>query len=228
MNDITTELAYLENESASYQDIERNGQAAEPLAFAPAEVGVAVRVDALILDPSTGKVIEGTNIIYEHHADGKQPSHGYWVQRKLKKCIFGVVKSCIILKLRPGNVEIPWEITNRQAAVKIMSWRKIQELRHVEDPQKEVAAMQFISRYGIHPHVMGTLDVLQDSEYLLMFMPFCSNGDLFSYVQKASRFEEHIARIWFKQILEVSTKTCCSPLPLCSSLWNHRKNAYPK
>ena len=30
---------------------------------------------------------------------------------------------------------------------------------------------------GVHPHVMGTLDVLQDDEYLLMFMPLlCSSG----------------------------------------------------
>jgi serine/threonine protein kinase len=85
-----------------------------------------------------------------------------------------------------------------------MSWQKIRELRHIEDPQKEVAAMQFVSQDGTHPHVMGTLDVLQDEEYLLMFMPFCSSGDLFGFVQQAGRFPEPMARYWFKQILEVS------------------------
>jgi serine/threonine protein kinase len=51
---------------------------------------------------------------------------------------------------------------------------------------------------------MGALDVLQDDEYLLLFMPFCSSGDLFGFVQQAGRFPESMARYWFKQILEVS------------------------
>ena len=85
-----------------------------------------------------------------------------------------------------------------------MSWQKIRELRHIEDPQKEVAAMQYISREGQHPHVMGVLDVLEDEEYLLMFMPFCSSGDLFGFVQQAGRFPEQMARYWFRQILDVS------------------------
>ena len=95
-------------------------------------------------------------------------------------------------------------MTEHKAAVKIMSWQKIRELRHIEVPQKEVAAMQFVSREGVHPHVMGTLDVLQDDEYLLMFMPFCSSGDLFGFVQQAGRFPEPMARYWFRQILDVS------------------------
>ena len=63
--------------------------------------------------------------------------------------------------------------------------------------------MQHVSRGGPHPHVMGVLDVLQDEEYLLLFMPFCSSGDLFGFVQQAGRFPEPMARFWFKQILEV-------------------------
>ena len=74
-----------------------------------------------------------------------------------------------------------------KAAGKIMSWQKIKDLQHIEDPQKEVAAMQFVSKEGGHPHVMGVLDVLQDEEYLLLFMPFCTSGDLFGFVQHRSR-----------------------------------------
>jgi serine/threonine protein kinase len=55
---------------------------------------------------------------------------------------------------------------------------------------------------------MGVLDVLQDEEYLLLFMPFCSSGDLFGFVQQAGRFPEPMARYWFKQILEVSSIFC--------------------
>ena len=114
-----------------------------------------------------------------------------------------MAKACAILKFRYFP-EVTWEEMEHKAAVKIMSWQKIRELRHIEDPQKEVAAMQFVSREGVHPHVMGTLDVLQDDEYLLMFMPFCSSGDLFGFVQQAGRFPEPMARYWFRQILDVS------------------------
>mmetsp|Transcript_45715 Transcript_45715/g.51554 ORF Transcript_45715/g.51554 Transcript_45715/m.51554 type:complete len:256 (-) Transcript_45715:519-1286(-) len=62
--------------------------------------------------------------------------------------------------------------------------------------------MQFVSRGGTHPHVMGALDVLQDEEYLLLFMPFCTSGDLFGFVQQAGRFPEDMARYWFTQILD--------------------------
>jgi serine/threonine protein kinase len=34
-------------------------------------------------------------------------------------------------------------------------------------------------------------------------MPFCTSGDLFSYVQSAGRFQEDMARYWFRQLLDV-------------------------
>jgi hypothetical protein len=178
------DLDFLENASASYTDIEQNGPAVMPLPFDRPIVGRAVRVDAPVFNPVTKDVLKVSNIIYEHHIDGRPPDRAYWVGRKLKKCIFGVVKECTILRFR-NDPETPWEVTEHKAAGKIMSWRKIKDLQHIEDPQKEVAAMQFVSRAGTHPHVMGVLDVLQDEEYLLLFMPFCTSGDLFGFVQQA-------------------------------------------
>lgn len=197
------DLAFFENASATHEDIEANGSPALPLPFDNPHVGVAVRVDAPVLNPVNKQVLKVSNIIYERHPDGRPPERAYWVGRKLKKCIFGVVKECTILRFR-NNAEVPWEVTEYKAAGKIMSWQKIRDLEHIENPQNEVAAMQFVSRAGIHPHVMGVLDVLQDEEYLLMFMPFCSSGDLFGFVQQAGRFPESMARYWFKQILEVN------------------------
>ena len=196
------ELAFLENASASYEDIEMNGAPSESLRFDPARIGVAERVDASVYNPATNDVLDLSNIIYERHADGRPPERAYLVGRKLKKCIFGVVKACTILKFR-NSPDVPWEVTEHRAAVKIMAWQKIRTIQHAEDPQQEVAAMQFVSKDGSHPHVMGALDVLQDEDYLLMFMPLCSTGDLFGFVQEAGRFTEPMARYWFKQILEV-------------------------
>jgi serine/threonine protein kinase len=205
------DLDFLENASATYEDIEENGPAAMPLPFDRPEVGRAVRVDAPVFNPVTKDVLKVSNIIYEHRADGRPPERAYWVGRKLKKCIFGVVKECTILRFR-NDPDVPWEVTQHKAAGKIMSWQKIRDLQHIEDPQKEVAAMQFISRGGPHPHVMGTLDVLQDEEYLLLFMPYCSSGDLFGFVQQAGRFPEPMARYWFKQILDVRNHSGCPRL----------------
>lgn len=201
MND--DDLSFLENAAANHGDVEAVAPPASPLPFDAAPRGKSERVDALVLNPSTGDVMEVQNIIYERHADGRPPARAYWVGRKLRKCIFGVVKECTVLTFR-NDANIPWEVTAGKAAVKIMSWAKIRELRHIEDPIKEVAAMQYVSKDGVHQHVMGVYDVLEDDEYLLMFMPFASSGDLFGFVQSAGKFEEPMARYWFKQILSVS------------------------
>lgn len=197
------DFAFLHNASASFEEVVMSGDPSQPLPFPRGVKGRAERVDAAVYNPVTHDVLEVSNIIYERHVDGRPPDRAYWVGRKLKKCIFGVVKECTVLKFR-NDAHVPWEVTPGKAAVKIMSWQKIRELRHIEDPQKEVAAMQYISREGQHPHVMGVLDVLEDEEYLLMFMPFCSSGDLFGFVQQAGRFPEQMARYWFRQILDVS------------------------
>lgn len=198
--DVEDDLAWWENAAATFQDLEQNGAPATPLRFPDPTIGRAERVDANVLNPATDEVREVTNIIYEVRPDGMPPERAYWVGRKLKKCIFGVVKECTLLKFR-NDANVPWEVTATKAAVKIMSWQKIRELQHIEDPIKEVGAMQYISREGGHEHVMGVLDVLRTEEYLLMFMPFCSSGDLFGFVQSAGRFPEDMARYWFKQIL---------------------------
>lgn len=196
------ELAFLENASAAFTDLEMCGPPCPPLPFDQATTGRAERVDAAVYNPVTHDVLEVSNIIYERHPDGRPPERAYWIGRKLKKCIFGVVKECTVLKFR-NDVNVPWEVTGLKAAAKIMSWQKIRDLQHIEDPQKEVAAMQYVNQNGAHPHVMGVLDVLQDDDYLLMFMPFCSSGDLFGFVQSAGRFPEPMARHWFRQLLEV-------------------------
>jgi len=58
-----------------------------------------------------------------------------------------------------------------------------------------------------HPNVLGSLEVLQDDEFLYSVMPYAKGGDLFGSVVNESRgeeggMEEDVARYWFKQILE--------------------------
>ena len=104
------------------------------------------------------------------------------------------------------------------AAVKIMDWNRVRDLRgrHMEDPVKEVSAMQYLCTDGGSPNVLGTLDVMSDEQYLYSFMPFCSCGELFGYVERDGRFSEPVARFWFRQLLNVSF--CFYP-PLVISLF---------
>ncbi len=198
------EDAALKNASASFTDVEANGHPAAPLPFPPATIGRAERVEGRVSIPYTDdEVVEASNIIYERHADMRPPDRAYWVGRKRSACLFGVVKTCTILKYR-HNPKVPWEVTKETAVVKIISKQSMRESIKGVDPLHEVAAMQYLSRDGKHSHVMSLLDVLENDDYLLMFLPMCTSGDLFTFVQEAKRFEEPVARYWFKQILEVN------------------------
>jgi serine/threonine protein kinase len=84
--------------------------------------------------------------------------------------------------------------------------------RLLEDPIKEIAAMQLIG--NSHPNVLGSVEVLQDNEHLYSIMPFCRGGDLFGVVldvaekrqaneavEGAGGMSEPVARYWFRQLL---------------------------
>ena len=180
----------------------------DPLGFAEAVWGQNARVQANVLNPSTQVILPVDNIVYEVRPDGFPPKRGYWIGRKLVDAIYGCVRVCTVLRFR-NDAEVPWEITEEKAAVKVLSWERIRDLRHVEDPIKEVSALQHVGR---HPNVMGALDVLADKDYLLIFMPFASSGSLYDFVSRAGVFPERVARYWFRQILEVSIN-CALPFP---------------
>uniref|UniRef100_A0A7S1YQ24 Protein kinase domain-containing protein n=2 Tax=Ditylum brightwellii TaxID=49249 RepID=A0A7S1YQ24_9STRA len=48
---------------------------------------------------------------------------------------------------------------------------------------------------------MCCCDVLSDDKYLYSFMPFCSCGELFGFVDRDGRFSEPVARFWFRQLI---------------------------
>ena len=207
-------MSFFHNAIASFDELTLSGDPAPPLPFPRAITGRAERVNGTIYHPASGTYIEITNynIIFQQPqsnaataaaaAPQPPPNRAYWVGRTLRHCIYGMVKHCTIVRYQP-ETDV-WEVTPEEAAVKIMSWQRIRDLSHVEDPQKEVAALQYISRRGQHVHVMGALDVLEDDEYLLLFMRLCSSGDLYSLLEQAGNFSESMARYWFRQILDVS------------------------
>jgi serine/threonine protein kinase len=150
----------------------------------------------------------------------------YWPQRRLQDAIYGSVWACLVLRrhfgvaaddaaraagVEPGSAAAPvvWEITGAHVAIKMIEWARVHHMRGrlLEDPVKEVAAMQML---GGHPNVLSSSEVLQDSDFLYSIMPFCRDGDLFGIVVKYAEdsggeigMPEPVARYWFRQILSV-------------------------
>lgn len=171
------------------------------------------------LPPGAGGAVETVTTILE------EPTFAYFPQRKLQEAIYGSVWACLVLQrhygpaaeeeamaqgVEPGSPDAPmvWEITKTHVAIKMMVWERIhrQRGRLLEDPVKEISAMQLIG--GDHPHVLGSREVLQDNDFLYGVMPYCSGGDLFGVVVQYTEdtggergMPEPIARFWFRQIL---------------------------
>lgn len=61
--------------------------------------------------------------------------------------------------------------------------------------------MQFICRDGAQPNVLPCWDLFSDNKYIYLVMPFCSSGELFNLVERSGRFEEPVAKFWFRQLL---------------------------
>lgn len=152
----------------------------------------------------------------------------YWPQRRLQDAIYGSVWACLVLRrhygtaaddaaraagVEPGSPGAPivWEITGWHVAIKMVEWARVHHMRGrlLEDPVKEVAAMQML---GGHENVLGSTEVLQDGDFLYSVMPYCRDGDLFGIVVKYAEesggdigMPEPVARYWFRQILNVSS-----------------------
>ena len=149
----------------------------------------------------------------------------YWPQRRLQDAIYGAVWACLVLQrhhgvaaddaaraagVEPGSEAAPivWEITGKYVAIKMVEWARVHHMRGrlLEDPVKEVAAMQLLGAQ--HPHVLGSSEVLQDGDFLYSVMPYCRDGDLFGIVVQYAEesggeigMPEPVARHWFRQIL---------------------------
>ena len=177
------------------------------------------------------------------HGSGVAPSNvtlpsevlAYWPHRQLQDAIYGSVWCCLVLRrhygsaaddaaraagVDPGspNAPIVWEITGEMVAIKMVEWERVFRMRGrlLEDPVKEVAAMQLL---GVHPNVLGSSEVLQDDHHLYSIMPYCRGGDLFSVVVQYAEenngergMPEPVARFWFRQILNVSISILSSHL----------------
>lgn len=177
-------------------------------------------VDPLVAPPATGVLPAGAR----GQVNATQVL-AYWPQRRLQDAIYGSVWACLVLQrhygvaaddaaraagVEPGSAAAPivWEITGQYKAIKMVEWARVHHMRGrlLEDPVKEVAALQLLGTQ--HPHVLGSSEVLQDGDFLYSVMPYCRDGDLFGIVVQYAEesggeigMPEPVARHWFRQIL---------------------------
>eukprot|EP00934_Nitzschia_sp_Nitz4_P006893 Nitzschia sp. Nitz4//scaffold232_size35869//28123//29452//NITZ4_007813-RA/size35869-snap-gene-0.48-mRNA-1//1//CDS//3329543348//6883//frame0 len=208
----------------TFSHVAQAGEPTRPLEFPAPVVARGVRVNALVVDPESGTRQVWQGVI--HREDMTAPSFvAYGPRRRLQDAIYGSVWACIVLRkhvgvaaddaaraagVEPGSPQAPivWEITSEYAAIKMVEWARVHHMRGrlLEDPIKEVAAMQLVG--AGHPHVLGATDVLQDGDFLYSVMPYCAGGDLFGVVVKYAEdsggeigMPEPVARYWFRQVL---------------------------
>jgi len=223
----------------NFEQVQSHGEPCRPLDFPSPVVDKGARVNAFVVDLSSGtrsvwSVIH--RLDFRAAALNQQANFApanytsqfiaYAPTKRLQSAIYGSVWACRVLRrhygvaaddaaratgVEPGSPEAPivWETSNELVAIKMIEWSIYHRNRGnlLEDPVKEVAAMQLIGNAS--PHVLGPIEVLQDSECLYVIMPYCRGGDLFGIVVKFAGesdgdigMPEPVARYWFRQILK--------------------------
>jgi serine/threonine protein kinase len=219
--------------SLHYDAVAASGPAARPLDFPTPTVHRCERIELVVKDHLSGIVHRLRNVIMKYDSFGMVGDTAYLVKKKLAKSVYGSVRLCIVLKRCRNESQrearedasvvdsdvVEWESTDTRAVVKASSWSRIHAMRgrHLEDPIKEIAAMQHLGNYN--PHVLGALEVLQDDTFLYTVMNHLPNGDLYGRLiggdsQLSSSSEdsesdsrglnEKQVRVWFRQLLMVS------------------------
>jgi serine/threonine protein kinase len=164
------------------------------------------------------------------------PDRAYCVRRKMCDTAHGSVRLCVVLRRASGgaipncaaahlvgdddenenDAALPeWETTSELVVIKVTSWSNLNALqgRHLEDPVREVAALQLLGggkagarhRNRHHPHVISISDALQNDTHLFCVLPYASGGGLRHRLietrEVSGRVAEHVARGYFRQIL---------------------------
>ncbi|CDW60495.1 calcium:calmodulin dependent protein kinase [Trichuris trichiura] len=89
------------------------------------------------------------------------------------------------------------EVTHHKVAVKILNRQKIKRLDVVGKIRREIQNL----RLFCHPHIIRLYQVISTPSDIFMIMEYVSGGELFDYIVKRGRLQEHEARHFFQQII---------------------------
>lgn len=97
-----------------------------------------------------------------------------------------------------GKVKIgEHQITKHKVAVKILNRQKIKSLDVVGKIRREIQNLKLFR----HPHIIKLYQVISTPTDIFMIMEYVSGGELFDYIVKNGKLQEHEARRFFQQII---------------------------
>lgn len=230
-------------------DYPQSMEAQEPMPFPDAKVDPCIRINTRIYNPFTLDatrqyfIVSDCVLVPQSTNPALTSDVAYWLKKELKIAQFGRVWAAAVLNRRmacvpssqsnPLNPWAEWELTLEEVVVKEMSWSRIKQCHttHVENPLREVAAMQYIKH--VHERrlfpdkyvdsnatscssmeaflqvkylmkrtgLIMILVVLSDDNYLYSVMPICKGGGLLDYCDHRVPFTEGECRYWMHKIL---------------------------
>lgn len=97
-----------------------------------------------------------------------------------------------------GKVKIgEHQLTKHKVAVKILNRQKIKSLDVVGKIRREIQNLKLFR----HPHIIKLYQVISTPTDIFMIMEYVSGGELFDYIVKNGKLQEHEARRFFQQII---------------------------
>jgi 5'-AMP-activated protein kinase, catalytic alpha subunit len=97
-----------------------------------------------------------------------------------------------------GKVKIgEHQLTKNKVAIKILNRQKIRSLDVVGKIRREIQNLKLFR----HPHIIKLYQVISTPTDIFMIMEYVSGGELFDYIVKHGKLQEHEARRFFQQII---------------------------
>ncbi|XP_028036600.1 5'-AMP-activated protein kinase catalytic subunit alpha-2 [Bombyx mandarina] len=97
-----------------------------------------------------------------------------------------------------GKVKIgEHQLTKHKVAIKILNRQKIKSLDVVGKIRREIQNLKLFR----HPHIIKLYQVISTPTDIFMIMEYVSGGELFDYIVKRGKLQEHEARRFFQQII---------------------------
>lgn len=97
-----------------------------------------------------------------------------------------------------GKVKVgEHQLTKHKVAVKILNRQKIRTLDVVGKIRREIQNLKLFR----HPHIIKLYQVISTPTDIFMIMEYVSGGELFDYIVKNGKLQEHEARRFFQQII---------------------------
>lgn len=97
-----------------------------------------------------------------------------------------------------GKVKVgEHQLTKHKVAVKILNRQKIKSLDVVGKIRREIQNLKLFR----HPHIIKLYQVISTPTDIFMIMEYVSGGELFEYIVKHGKLQEHEARRFFQQII---------------------------